>query len=176
MDQYTGFGATASARTLVSSACQSLPRSVDETWLDSCRESSTVWDGTLRFGSPWKRTTAQTAGILVVDDDPHIRAIVTRILVLEGYVVWRATNGLEGLRVLDEVRPALALLDMRMPAMNGWEFARALRERCLRLPMLVMTAALDGRRWADEIGAAGCVTKPFDQHELLAEVERLAPT
>jgi len=78
--------------------------------------------------------------------------------------------------VLDHARPALALLDMRMPDMDGWEFAQALDERCLRLPRLVMTAGTHGRRWAEEIGAVGCVTKPFELKYLVAEVERLAPT
>jgi DNA-binding response OmpR family regulator len=43
------------------------------------------------------------------------------------------------------------------------------------LPVLVLTAAENGQRWAEEIGAAGCVTKPFDVQDLLAEVERLLP-
>jgi CheY-like chemotaxis protein len=176
MYQYSPVGATPAATSMPSSPVKLLPRIVDWTWPANDRELTTLSHHTSRFGSPSMRTTAQAAGILVVDDDPQIRALVTGILVLRGYLVWRATNGFEALRVLDHARPALALLDMRMPDMDGWEFAQALDERCLRLPMLVMTAGTHGRRWAEEIGAVGCVTKPFELKYLVAEVERLAPT
>ena len=143
----------------------------------ACQNSSHTWTSLLDrmspFGSPSMRTTAQSAGVLIIDDDPHIRSMVARILVFEGYLVWRASNGVEALAVLDRARPALALLDIRMPGLDGWGFARVLEERHLELPVLVMTAARDGQRWAHEIGAAGCVSKPFDVQDLLAEVERV---
>jgi two-component system, chemotaxis family, chemotaxis protein CheY len=121
------------------------------------------------------RPTTNGGGILVIDDEATIRTMVSDVLVSEGYLVWQAKNGAEALAVLDRARPSLAILDMRMPILNGWGFARILRERRIWVPVLVMTAAVDGQRWADEIGAAGCVTKPFDFLDLLAEVERLAP-
>ena len=62
---------------------------------------------------------------------------------------------------------------MRMPVMDGWGFARALRERGIKLPILVMTAAQDARRWAQEIDAEGYLAKPFDLLDLLSAVERL---
>jgi CheY-like chemotaxis protein len=62
------------------------------------------------------------------------------------------------------------LLDMRMPILDGWDFASALRERGIILPILVMTAAQDARRWAQEIGAAGYVSKPFELLDLLTAV------
>ncbi|HEX9988196.1 MAG TPA: response regulator [Chloroflexia bacterium] len=113
-------------------------------------------------------TTAGT--ILVVDDDPSILSTVADILEFEGYNVEVAANGAEGLRVLERVHPKLVLLDMRMPVLDGWDFARALRERGIILPILVMTAAQDARRWAQEIGAAGYVSKPFELLDLLTAV------
>ena len=67
-----------------------------------------------------------------------------------------ATNGAEALAVMDGARVSLALLDMRMPVLDGWGFARELRA------LIVMSAGVNAQQWTDEIGAAGCVSKPFD--------------
>ena len=111
--------------------------------------------------------------ILVVDDDPSIRATVSEILELEGYPVETAADGAEALQAVERVRPALVLLDMRMPVLDGWGFARALRERGVELPIVVMTAAQNARTWAAEIRAAGYLAKPFDLLDLLTTVERV---
>jgi urea transport system substrate-binding protein len=108
-----------------------------------------------------------------VEDDLNILAAVAEILEMEGYQVERATNGAEGLLVLERVLPALILLDMRMPVLNGWDFARVVKERGLKVPTLVMTAAQDAQRWAKEIGAQGYVPKPFHIMELLTAVEKM---
>ena len=111
--------------------------------------------------------------ILVVDDDPSILTTISEVLDLEGYPVQTAINGAEALQAVERVRPSLVLLDMRMPVLDGWGFARALQERGLKLPILVMTAAQSARRWAEEIGADGHIAKPFDLPDLLDAVERL---
>ena len=116
----------------------------------------------------------EPTSILVVDDDPTIRATVAETLDLEGYAVKTASNGAEALTVLDSGLPALVLLDMRMPVLDGWGFMRSVRERGLPLKVLVMTAAQDARRWAMEIGATGVLAKPFELDELLTAVQRLA--
>ena len=103
----------------------------------------------------------------------NILAAVAEILEMEGYEVMRATNGAEGLAALEYVLPALILLDMRMPVLNGWDFAREMKGRGLKVPTLVMTAAQDAQRWAQEIGAEGFVPKPFHIMELLDAVERI---
>lgn len=110
--------------------------------------------------------------ILVVDDDPAILDTVSDILTFEGYPVETAANGAEALRAIEHARPRLVLLDMRMPVLDGWGFARTLRERGIRLPIVVMTAAQDARRWAQEIGADGYIAKPFDLIDLLNAVAR----
>ena len=109
--------------------------------------------------------------ILVVDDDPDILSTISDILEFEGYPVEKARNGEEGLKIIDRIRPWLVLLDMRMPVLNGWDFARILKERKINLPILVMTAAQDAQRWAQEIGAEGYVAKPFDLTDLLFAIE-----
>jgi CheY-like chemotaxis protein len=113
--------------------------------------------------------------ILVVDDDRSILATVVEILELEGYPVIAVADGAEALRRAAEVEPSLLLLDMRMPGVTGWEVARRLRERGSAPPILVMTAAQDARLWAEQIGAAGYLPKPFDLDDLLTAVERLWP-
>ena len=113
--------------------------------------------------------------ILVVDDDESILRVVAEILDFEGYPVKTAADGAAALRAVEQARPSLVLLDMRMPVVDGWGFAQRLRERGVQLPIVVMTAAQDARRWAEEIGAAGYLAKPFELPELLAVIEHLGP-
>jgi FixJ family two-component response regulator len=63
---------------------------------------------------------------------------------------------------------------MRMPVLDGWGFASALRERGVALPLVVMTAAADASRWAAEIEAIGVVAKPFGVTELVRAVRRFS--
>jgi len=108
----------------------------------------------------------------VVEDDPSILAMVAQILRGEDYPVVTAHNGAEALVALAQTQPSLILLDMRMPRMDGWQFAAALRTRGIAVPIVVMTAAENARRWAEEIGADGFVIKPFDFRRLLEAVSR----
>jgi CheY-like chemotaxis protein len=108
--------------------------------------------------------------ILIVDDDPSIRATISEILRLEGYPVQTAANGVEALEAIVRVHPSLVLLDMRMPRIDGWEFARRLTEHGARPPIIVMTAARDARRAAADIGADAYLTKPFEIDQLLTQV------
>ncbi len=112
------------------------------------------------------------AHVLVVDDDPDIRELVQEALTDEGYQVVGAANGWEALAQIAAAPPALVLLDMRMPVLDGWGFAREVKARGLRLSIVVMTAAQDARRWAEEIRAQGYLAKPFELDELLDAVER----
>ena len=112
--------------------------------------------------------------ILVVDDETDIRETVAEILRDEGYRVCTAANGAEALLAMEHHVPAAVLLDMRMPVLDGRGFARAIKERGIHLPILVMTAARDAQRWCDEIGAQYCLPKPFDLLDVLETVERAA--
>ena len=109
--------------------------------------------------------------VLVVADDPSILDTVTSILTSEGFEVMAASGGHQALSMLHSWHPTLVLLDMRMPVMDGWAVARAMRETGSKIPIVVMTAAESAKRWADEIGAAGHLAKPFALDELLACVE-----
>lgn len=105
----------------------------------------------------------------MVDDDPSIAAIVSEILTAEGHVVVSAENGAEALAKANG--EALVLLDMRMPVLDGWGVAREFRASGKRSAIVVMTAAENARRWAEEIGAAGYLSKPFEIDALIAAVE-----
>jgi CheY-like chemotaxis protein len=111
--------------------------------------------------------------ILVVDDDLVIRESVSLLLEDEGYRVDQAENGLEALAQIERRRPSVVLLDMRMPVMDGWEFAAELRRRGIDVPVVAMTATSDAHRWADEIGAVSYIGKPFDPDDLLALMDRI---
>ncbi|HET7521634.1 MAG TPA: response regulator [Candidatus Limnocylindria bacterium] len=110
--------------------------------------------------------------VLVVDDDPAIRNAVRDLLEEQGIPVETATDGQDAMAKVTQRRPRLVLLDMRMPVMDGWGFAAALREAGIAAPVVVMTAAADARRWAEEIGAIGVVPKPFGIDELIGAVQR----
>jgi len=97
------------------------------------------------------------------------------ILVDAGYRVRTAVEGQAALARIVEEMPALILLDMRMPGMNGWDFAREFRARHGRAaPIVVVTAAENARASAAEIEADGWLSKPFDLDDVLALAERHA--
>ncbi len=111
--------------------------------------------------------------VLVIDDDQDIVSLVVMVLEVEGYRVQAAADGREGLQKLRQMMPDLILLDMKMPVMDGWEFAREFRARYgSNVPIVVLTAAEDARRRAEEIGAVGWIGKPFDLDTLVAVVDR----
>ncbi len=108
--------------------------------------------------------------VLVVDDEPDIRATVAEMLEIEGYSVDEAVNGADALRVIELHAPDVILLDMRMPVLDGWGFAAEMNRRQLVIPIIVMTAARDAARWAAEIAASASLSKPFGFDDLIRTV------
>jgi CheY-like chemotaxis protein len=106
--------------------------------------------------------------VLIVDDDEAIRAVLQDAIEFGGYRVEVAEDGAQALAVLEHYQPQLILLDMRMPVMDGWTFARRLRDQGNTTPIVVMTATQDAKAWAAEIQAQGVLPKPFDLVEVLA--------
>lgn len=114
--------------------------------------------------------------VLVVDDDEAIGEFVGWVLTDEGHEVTTAENGAVALKLLEHVSPDVILLDMRMPVMDGWQFADAYRKgNYPPVPIVVVTAARDVTERAGEIAADGYLGKPFDIDELLATVHRFQP-
>ncbi|MGZ3479291.1 MAG: response regulator [Myxococcaceae bacterium] len=112
--------------------------------------------------------------VLVVDDDPDILDALSEILEVEGYEVQRARNGREALQRLERGLPDLVLLDLMMPVMDGWEFARSLSPAA-RPPIIVLSADRNVSSRAREIGAVEWLAKPFELAQLLAAVRRAVP-
>lgn len=114
--------------------------------------------------------------VLVVDDDPDLVEVMLLVLRGAGYAVRSAANGKQALEVVKAGKPALILLDMLMPVMDGWQFARELRAGWGReVPVVVVTAADHARARSDEIAADEVLPKPFDVDELLRVVARHCP-
>jgi DNA-binding response OmpR family regulator len=111
--------------------------------------------------------------VLVVEDDADLLSLMEMILSEAGRRVRTARDGEAALERVDEELPALIFLDMRMPGMNGWDFAREFRARYGRAcPIVVVTAAENARLRAEEIGADAWLAKPFDIDDVLAIVDR----
>ena len=113
--------------------------------------------------------------VLVVDDDPDILEAICDILEAEGYRVARARHGIEALERIDEETPAIILLDLMMPVMDGMAFAQALRQRgpFPRIPIVVISADGNAQK-AQAVGAQGFLAKPFDIDALLSQVSHMS--
>jgi CheY-like chemotaxis protein len=112
--------------------------------------------------------------VLVVEDDEDIRGFVTIVLQDAGYAVTEAGNGAEALQQIEQAAPDVILLDMKMPVMDGWEFAHRYKAiSAAPAPTIVMTAARDARIRGSEVNAVEVLSKPFDVDDLLAAVARV---
>jgi urea transport system substrate-binding protein len=110
--------------------------------------------------------------VLEVDDDAATLEAVATCLEYEGYTVVTAKHGEAGLEAAARERPAVILLDMNMPGVDGWEFTRRYRALAEHPAQIVcMTAAADPPARCREIGADGCLPKPFELDALFAAVE-----
>ena len=114
--------------------------------------------------------------VLVVDDDPNALDIVKTYLEAKGYVVATARDGNEALALLEEVHPALVLLDVMMPGMDGWEVARVIKNHPnfgrTRVVMLTARSDFADKHEGLRAGADDYIVKPIQLRELGERVER----
>lgn len=120
---------------------------------------------------------ASSPAVLVVDDDRDNAVIVRDLLEAHGYSVYVAHDGVEGLTLFDEVRPAIVLLDVMMPGRSGWEVCHAMKQhpthgKNVRVIMLTALSAWNDKQAAIQTGADDYLTKPVDLKGLLACVRR----
>ena len=110
--------------------------------------------------------------VLIVEDDPETVELVRMYLHRDGHEVLTAADGVEGLRIAREVQPALVILDLMLPKLDGIEVARALRQES-DVPIIMLTARVEeeDRLSGLEVGADDYVTKPFSPRELAARVK-----
>jgi signal transduction histidine kinase/DNA-binding response OmpR family regulator len=112
--------------------------------------------------------------ILVIDDDPVARELISDQLIAEGFSVVTAAGGLEGLKRARELHPLAITLDVMMPDLDGWSVLAALRQdpRLAEIPVIMVTI-LDEQRRGMALGVAGYLTKPIDRERLRGVVRRL---
>ena len=105
--------------------------------------------------------------VLVVEDDAQLRLLAVELLSTDGHVARGVPHGAAALVALDGWRPDLVLLDLDMPVMDGRAFLRAFRQRGEAARVVLFTASDAAHLVAEELGADGVLTKPFDAEDLL---------
>ena len=122
--------------------------------------------------NPSPGSAASKGKILVVDDDRLVLATVTHGLAQAGYDVIDADNGDDAILLAREHRPALALLDIRMEGMSGFDVAETLRD-VYRIPFMFLSAFADEATLAQvrALGAVAYMTKPLDVGQIVPTVE-----
>ena len=117
-----------------------------------------------------------SALVMVVDDSLTVRKITGRMLAREGYEVATAKDGVDALQQLQDMTPQCILLDVEMPRMDGFEFARNVRadEATRSIPIIMITSrtADKHRNHALELGVNEYIGKPYQEEQLLALIKR----
>ena len=113
--------------------------------------------------------------IMIVDDDPNIRMLVCALLKDGGFSVCEAKDGIDALEQMTVENPDLAIIDLMMPKMDGYELCRKLRQYYENIPVLMLTAKaeLPSKVRGFESGADDYLTKPFEGDELVLRVKAL---
>ncbi len=114
--------------------------------------------------------------ILIIEDDLEMINIVKMTLEDEGYKVLEALNGIQALKIIENVLPAIILLDLRMPIMDGPEFINKLIETGKReyISIILLTAEFRAKEIADDLRADGYLLKPFNLADLLQTIKKFS--
>ncbi len=117
--------------------------------------------------------TRRTNTVLVIDDDETAQDMMRHFLAKQGFDVVTASNGEEGLRLAEELVPAVITLDVMMPEVDGWEVLRRLKSnpKLVKIPVVMLTI-LDERNKGYTLGASDYVTKPIDRDHLRSVLQR----
>jgi CheY-like chemotaxis protein len=124
--------------------------------------------------------TSPAGNVLIVEDDPDTREMLSTLLSIEGFHAVGAEDGLEALHLLRTVKhrapdvPCLVLLDLKMPRLSGNEFRRAQLgdPTVANVPVAVLSGAVDIEQRAQALGAVASVSKPIDVEVLMDVVRR----
>lgn len=116
--------------------------------------------------------------ILITDDDPGIRTLLTEILTERGHQVQQSEDGAKGLMLCAKHRFDLAIVDIFMPNVDGLEMIRELRKRQPALPIIAMSGVKHAIEWslpaAEDFGAVIALEKPFSLPDFVRIVEKVA--
>jgi chemosensory pili system protein ChpA (sensor histidine kinase/response regulator) len=114
---------------------------------------------------------------MIVDDSLTVRKITSRLLTREGFEVITAKDGLDALQVINERVPDAILLDIEMPRMDGFEFAKTIKAdvKFSHVPIIMITSrtAEKHRNRAQELGVEAYLGKPYQEEELLRNLREL---
>lgn len=110
--------------------------------------------------------------VMIVDDDVNISELLRLYLVKDGYDTVMAFNGPEAVRLFEESKPDLVLLDIMLPGMDGWQVCREIRKKS-QTPVIMLTAKGEtfDKVLGLELGADDYIVKPFDTKEVLARIK-----
>jgi two-component system, cell cycle response regulator DivK len=112
--------------------------------------------------------------ILIVEDDPSIRAVLIRLLTASGHVVISATDGAQGVGMARQKQPDLILMDLGLPILNGWEATHRIKTMpaTAHIPVIVLTAyaIAEDRERSIAVGCDDFETKPIDIPRLLGKI------
>ncbi len=114
--------------------------------------------------------------VLVIDDEPTVRDLLSRYLIKEGFQVETAPNGQEGLHLAKKLRPDAITLDVMMPVMDGWSVLSSLKAdpELADIPVVVLTI-VDNQNLGFALGASDYLTKPVDYKRLASVLEKYQP-
>lgn len=134
-----------------------------------------VWDderGQRANTNTVRDAQANPVCILIVDDDPTIRSVLEALLEDEGFIPVTAANGQEAVAIVRDNPPALVLMDLMMPVMNGVEASRTLKSapETASVPIIAMSAGFILRESIDDLLADSIISKPFDLDALIANI------
>lgn len=120
-----------------------------------------------------KRGGSSRPRVLVIDDDDTVCEILREALTEDGYAVATVPHGAAALELIRHHQPAVILLDLRMPIMDGWSFAEQYKRISAPPASLILLSALkDIEESAKRLGAVAFIRKPFELDEVSAQIER----
>ena len=118
--------------------------------------------------------------VLIVDDEPDVVTMWQRSLLMEGFEVLCAYDGISAVDMAEVDKPDLVLLDIMMPMMSGYDVCRQIKANPAteHIPVLCVTSAQspEVREHAQAAGAQGLLIKPFATRELVAQINRFLPS
>ncbi len=114
--------------------------------------------------------------ILIVDDEPHILRTLEDLLVAEGYIIYKASDGKRGLEQAESMLPDLIVLDVMMPKMDGFEVLKRLKKssKTMDIPIIMLTvkSTTQDVEQGIRLYAEKYISKPFNSEFLIQEIEK----
>lgn len=136
------------------------------------------WHAACASASVTRDDVDRSTTLLVVDDEPAIRVLLSELLADTGHHVYTVPDGGEALDALRSGPPPCAvILDLMLPRVNGWEVLNQLRadDALAQIPVIVLSAHADAAAVARQYGVDAALSKPFDPGELLETVQTHCP-